>query len=625
MNLEMNFIYIKNYIYKNKMEQNINYYNNDPLEKDKESAKIDKKFNDYKIKFNAKYLQIKNSLNEIQDNIINYNTELKKLDEFLKEINQHDKNYKEIINKFNKLANYLQETITIEKIINQLSQNQQIINMSEYISIYNKIKEISKFFEESKLQDKNDYLNKLNNLMGRGFKEFEDLFYVLLKRYEQMKSQQNNEKKNNEKLNLLNKIRKLSVCLQDEKIGFNFTSKFITERKQKIKDKLDEMVVFSKTLNKQRYEKGTCELSKLLLESITIYENEEKYIKFIFSECESALHEKTLKEIMKQPLNQIIVLFVKLIGNHKKFDNSLAHSMPLEYFMNLDISDLWIEKISNFYNSKVKNSNPEEYKSIITYIAKINKFCSKYITNFLNKVEILNDEKIENENLLNITTDTISFVSSLILYHNAYTYLQQESNLDLSPKNFINILVNKIEEKSNILLKKYPPLKNILLINNFFYIHSKIAQDPLNHFFDKEYFSSLKEKINLNSKDYVKNTWKKVIEITFSDKDDIVYEKGTNELKATSKEFIKKRFITFNDEMKINLKIQQHIQIIDKNIEKSLIKNNMLFIGKRYQNLLDKYKNINFTRNEDKIIVYKNVQQVTEELKNYFSINMNYQ
>ena len=38
---------------------------------------------------------------------------------------------------------------------------------------------------------------------------------------------------------------------------------------------------------------------------------------------------------MKQPLNQIIVLFVKLIGSHKKFDNSLAYSMPLEYFINL--------------------------------------------------------------------------------------------------------------------------------------------------------------------------------------------------------------------------------------------------------------------------------------------------
>ena len=607
------------------MEQNLNYYNNDHLEKNKESAKIDKKFNDYKIKFNSKYLQIKSSLNEIQDNIINYNSEIKKLDEFLNEINQHDKNFREIIKKFNKLADYLQETITIEKIINQLSQNQQIINMTEYISIYNKIKEISKFFEESNLQDKNDYLNKLNKLMGRGFKEFEDLFYVLLKRYEQMKSQQNNEKNNNEKLNLLNKIRKLSICLQDEKIGFNFTSKFVTERKQKIKDKLDEMLVFSKTLNKQRYDKGTSELSKILLESISIYENEEKYIKFIFAECESALHEKTLREIMKQPLNQIIILFAKLVANHKKFDNSLAHSMPLDYFMNLDISDLWIEKLSNFYNVKIKNSNPDEYKSIATYIIKINKFCSMYIANFLSKVEKLNDEKIENENLLNITTDTISFISSLILYHNAYAHLQEVSNLDLSPKNFITILVNKIEEKSNTLLKKYPPLKNILLINNIFYIHSKIGQDPLDRFFEKEFFGLLKEKVNSNSKEYLKNSWKKVVEISFSDKNDIVYEKGTNELKATSREFIKKRFTTFNEEMKINLKIQQHIQIIDKNLEKSMIKNNVNFICKKYQALLDKYKDVKFTKNEDKIIIYKNINQVAEELQTYFSANMNYQ
>lgn len=607
------------------MEQNLNYYNYDPLESNKESYKIDKKFNDYKIKFNSKYLQIKNCLNDIQDNIINYNTELKKLDEFLKEINQHDKNYREIIKKFNKLLEYLQETITIEKIINQLSQNQQVINMTEYISIYNKVKEIYKFFEESKLQDKNDYLNKLNNLMGRGFKEFEDLFYVLLKRYEQMKPQPNNDMNNNEKLNLLNKIRKISVCLQDEKIGFNFTTKLVSERKQKIKDQFDEMVMFSKTLNKQRYEKGTSELSKILLESIKIYENEEKYIKFIFAECDKALHEKTLKEIMKQPLNQILNLFQKLILNHKKYDNSLAHSMPLEYFMNLDIADLWIEKIFNFYDTKIKPSNPDEYKAILSYINKINKFCSLYISNFLSKVEILNDEKIENENLLNITTDTISFISSLIIYHNAYTNLQQESNLDLSPKNFISILVNKIEEKSKNLLKKYPPLKNILLINNIFYIHSKINKDPLNHFFDKEYFGKLKEKINFNSKDYIKNTWKKAIDITFSDKDDIVYDKQTNELKATSKEMIKKRFTTFNEEMQINLKIQQHIQIIDKNIEKSMIKNNITFLKNHYVKVLEKYKNVHFTKNIDKIILYKSMAQIEEEINTYFSINMNYQ
>ena len=609
------------------------YYANDILEKGKESAKIDKKFSEYKLKFNSNYMEIKNSLNEIQDNIINYNSELKKLEKFLNEINEHDKNYRDIIKRLNKLCEYLEESITIEKIINQLSNNQQVINMAEYISIYNRVKKIYKFFEDSKLKEKEDFMSKLNNLMSKGFKEFEELFYVLLKRYEQMKSAQNTDKNNIEKINLLDNIRKLSVCLQDEKIGFNFTSKFVAERRQKIKDKLDENTIFSKTINKQKYEKGSFELIKLFIESISIYQNEEKYIKFIFSECDKSLHEKILKEIMKQPLSQIISLFAKLIANHKRFDNSLAHSMPVEYFKNLDVIDLWVQQIETFYNNNIKNNNVEEYKQIVGFISQIKNFCIIYIANFLEKVEKLNEEKIENENLLNITIDTISFISSLVIYKNAYSILMQmikennnknNINKDLSPSSFIIILVDKIEEKSKVLLKKYPPLKNILIINNFFYIHSKITQPPLSEFFQKDYFSQLKNKINSNSKEYLKNSWKKIAEITFNDKNDIVYEKGTNELKATSKEMIKKRFITFNEEMKLNLKIQQHIQIIDKNIEMSMIKNNISYICKRYQIVLDRYKNINFTKNIDKIILYKNVEQIEQELKTYFSVNMNY-
>ena len=614
------------------MEIHSDYYTTDILDKGKESAKIDKKFNDYKLKFNSNYLEIKNSLNEIQDNIINYNSELKKLEKFLNEINEHDKNYREIIKRLNKLAEYLQETINIEKIINQLSNNQQVINMQEYISIYNRVKAIYKFFEESKLHEKEDYLNKLNNMMSKGFKEFEELFYVLLKKYEQMKLAKNTEKNNNEKSKLLEKIRKLSVCLQDEKIGFNFTSKFVVERRQKIKDKLEEVTLFSKTLNKQKYEKGSSELIKLFIESISIYENEEKYIKFIFSECDKTLHEKILKEIMKQPLGQIITLFTKLISNHKRFDNSLAHSMPVEYFKNLDVIDLWVQQISPFYNNKIKISNPEEYKNINEFISQIKKFFSIYIKNFLDKVEKLNDENIENENLLNITTDTIDFLSSLIMYNNAYSLIQQElkqnkenNNIDLSPRNFILILVEQLEEKSKILLKRYRPLKNILLINNYFYIHSKISKQPLSEFFDKNDLSKIKEKINLNSKEYLKNTWKKIAEITFNDKNDIVYEKESNELKATSKELIKKRFITFNEEMKINLKVQQHIQIIDKNIEMLMIKNNISYVTKRYQIVLDRYKNVNFSKNVDKIILYKNIEQIEQELRTYFSIHMDYQ
>ena len=136
---------------------------------------------------------------------------------------------------------------------------------------------------------------------------------------------------------------------------------------------------------------------------------------------------------------------------------------------------------------------------------------------------------------------------------------------------------------------------------------------------------NIKNIVNTNSKEYLKNTWRKSIEISFTEKDDIIYDKETNELKATSKELIKKKFNTFNDEMKLNLKIQQHIQIIDKNIEKSMVKNNISFITKKYQALLDKYKDIKFSKNVDRIIIYKNVGQITEELNTFFSFNMNYQ
>ncbi len=77
--------------------------------------------------------------------------------------------------------------------------------------------------------------------------------------------------------------------------------------------------------------------------------------------------------------------------------------------------------------------------------------------------------------------------------------------------------------------------------------------------------------------------------------------------------------------MKLNLKIQQHIQIIDKNIENSMVNNNISFITKRYQLLLDKYKDIKFSKKVDKIIIYKNVEQITKKLKTFFSFNMNYQ
>ena len=182
-----------------------------------ETDSINKKFMEYQVKFNKSYSKIKNSLNNIQDNLINYKSELKKLEDFLYIINEHERNYKLIKNEFNLLITNLQNSIDIEKIINEFSNNQQLINMNEYITLYKKVKNILNFFKNSKFQDKDDFIMNLTKIMYKGFKIYQDAFYILLKRYDQIILNTNvnqsniiSEKEKKERETLLNKIKKLS-------------------------------------------------------------------------------------------------------------------------------------------------------------------------------------------------------------------------------------------------------------------------------------------------------------------------------------------------------------------------------------------------------------------------------
>ena len=143
-----------------------------------ETDSINKKFMEYQVKFNKSYSKIKNSLNNIQDNLINYKSELKKLEDFLYIINEHERNYKLIKNEFNLLITNLQNSIDIEKIINEFSNNQQLINMNEYITLYKKVKNILNFFKNSKFQDKDDFIMNLTKIMYNGFKIYQDAFYI---------------------------------------------------------------------------------------------------------------------------------------------------------------------------------------------------------------------------------------------------------------------------------------------------------------------------------------------------------------------------------------------------------------------------------------------------------------
>lgn len=86
------------------------------------------------------------------------------MEEFLVSINDHEINYKAIIKKFEKLKSVLEESIKLEDTIQKLSSNQQLINISEYVNLHNRVCGVIRFFNDSYLIDKEDFVENMVNL-----------------------------------------------------------------------------------------------------------------------------------------------------------------------------------------------------------------------------------------------------------------------------------------------------------------------------------------------------------------------------------------------------------------------------------------------------------------------------
>ena len=596
-------------------------FENSSLESE-DTEKISEKFNSYQSKFENSYSNIKHNLSNIQDNIINYKSEINKLEDFLIIINEHEKNYKEIQNSFNELIKYLKKSIEMETTINSLSSNQQIINMSEYVNLYKQFKKIQNYFNNQKFLDKDDFIKNLNKLMYNAFKVYHDAFYVILKRFEQLNNKDlKNLNDENEKLNCLNKIRKLSNVLQDSEINFDFTKNLIKDHSNKICNKIEEIKLNCNNNNNNKknnnfYIKKSGFMFLILKECEKLFENEKKFINEILSECEEKVRNKTLNKILLNPCELIINYLENLLNFVEKNDD--FNTNLNEFIHILDIIEIWLESTFNNFKENIRISNEEEFNEINNIIVKLGEFCIKFIKKFFEKIDKLNNDKIENENVLNITNDTIFFISNLILYPTAYKFLTRKIKDEITPNNFIKLLLEKIELKSDLLLKKYPPLKFILLINNIFFIISKIENKTIENFFNKKFIQMLYKRIENNIEKYLKSSWNKIDEITFDDKEIIVYENDKKTLKTTSKELIKKKFSVFNETMKLNQKFQQHIQIIDRKIEQKIIEKNIEYVCERYQKFYDKYSQFDFTKFRNKYLIYNDASEVEQDLRLYF-------
>lgn len=143
---------------------------------------------------------------------------------------------------------------------------------------------------------------------------------------------------------------------------------------------------------------------------------------------------------------------------------------------------------------------------------------------------------------------TLFWLSKVIKFENAYDMMISQFQIndkEFSVQSTIVTMTNKLEQKSHHLEKKYPPLKYIFLINNIFFVLSKIRQSDLSKYVDKDFLNKLSEKIKEYTKLYLESTWKKVMNETFNESEYnsiILYENDGKTLKTSSREMIKKKF-----------------------------------------------------------------------------------
>jgi len=284
----------------------------------------------YKKAFKDNYTSTKEELINITSSLNTYKSEISKMASFLETIYIFEENSKKIDNKFTQLHDMIELSIEMEKKINLLSSNQQLSNISEYVSIYENITKIYTFLLKTKLKNKEDFLLNLKNLMLRGFRVFEDSFYNILNRYNKLED-------GNEKQNSLSKIRSLAECLSDERFDYHFTSRLVNERIEYIIGRFNhKKISLSKTLSIQSEinQKGKSIFSVILNEVITLIKQENEYIYSILDNCSISIKKSCYSLIIDKAMCFINDLLINA--------TKLNLSTPL-FFNFLDLLNTWEE------------------------------------------------------------------------------------------------------------------------------------------------------------------------------------------------------------------------------------------------------------------------------------------
>ena len=537
---------------------------------------------------------------------------MSKMAGFLDNIFIHEENAKKIQSKFTQVESMIKESIDLEKTINQLSANQQIINVADYITIYEKISKMISYFAKSKFKEKDEFIKSLKLLMNKGFRIFEDSFYNILKRF-------NTSENENEKKNSLHKLRSLAECLSDEIYDYVFTNRLISERSDIILSQLNnKKISASKKLSTQSEitEKNSSILSILLNELSKLIKEERNYIFSILDTCPLQIPKSVLGLIIIKPVHMVV-----------EYINSIPSKQisAAQFFNYVDLLNSWEESNKTDFKIYIQPYEKESYHLFVETIESVEKSCKEYLKSFLDSIENFN-EKLENENILVLTTKVMSFIIKLVKFDSIYE--NDNCNiLSIRAYEFINNYLSLIENKSSIFDKTYSPLRWIFLINNIYFVYMKLtSSDELLKKYNEYDINSLnsheklKEKINIYIDKYSDQCWGKILEefknFKFETKEDNIT------LKSTTKDHIKRVFVNFNDNLAKHSKIQKQLKIIDDSLEKLIYNKNAITIIPAYDDFIFKYLEVTKLKEEnninDKYIIYTN-QDVDQEIKLFFS------
>ncbi len=536
---------------------------------------------------------------------------MNKMASFLDSIFIHEENSKSIHNKFNQLHSYIQQTIELEKTVNHLSANQQIINIAEYVSLYEKITKIIIFFAKSKLKERDDYIKNMKLLMIKGFRIFEDTFYNILKRY-------NSTDNENEKKNSLHKLRNLAECMSDPTFDYQFTAKLVSERSESILLNLhNKKTSLSKKLNfnSEISDKNTSLPSQLMSELLIYIKEEKNYIFSILESCSNSIKVSVFSLIIEKPI-QFIINLINEIPNKQ---------ISLGNFLNfIDFLNLWQAEGRTSFKLYIYSFSKDKYNDMLNCIQSTEKTCKDYLKTFTDQIELFN-EKLENENILPLTNRILAFISKLVKFDDIYE--TEESILPQRTYEFINNYLKLLEHKSSVFEKTYSPLRWIFLINNTFFIYSKISS---NDFLKDKYnayninsdnsHERLKDKIGEYIDHYINSCWGKNIDEMKNLKFETKEDKKT--LKSIVKENIKKVFSSFNETASKHIKIQKQLKIVETSIEKVILEKSIDYLLGEYEKFNSEYNNYKALSEDNKIndkyIVYSS-KDLEQEIRLFFS------